>query len=395
MKSLKKILKWFFICLIAILVVGFFYVYFILLAKPDSVAHMTEVNDHAWHTVNLGGRSLCSDGSDYFIFVRKGKSNNTIIHFSGGGACWDDATCSAPITITAALLHGDEKDLKVFYYPKVLNFFDRFLKGGILNKENENNPFKDWNIVFIPYCTGDFHVGNATNTYTVDGKSTEVHHNGRNNTLTALEWTFANFKSPEKILISGESAGGFASAYWAPYVAEHYTDDEKIYQLSDCSQLTSHRWPAIMDSLWKSDTEAFLNFKIDSDAYGDALLNRTNSTAKKIKHLNSNTLYDAVLPRFYAVLHHRHTSNNEYIFDWSKGMRESIKRLASGNIDYEYFLTDCRYDPEKVATPHTLLGSDSSIYACKANMLTYIEWLRLNVIDDESVSVGSELLETP
>lgn len=393
MKTFKKILKWFFIGLAVILVVGFSYIYFILLAKPDSVASMTEVKDATWHTVNLGGKSLCSDGSEYFLFVRKGTSKNVIIHFSGGGACWDDPTCSAPITISAAFMHGDEKDLKAFYYPTVIDFFDRFLTGGAINKERENNPFKDWNVVFIPYCTGDFHVGNVTTTYKVGNKETEVHHNGRNNTLAALEWVYANFTSPEKILVSGESAGGFASAYWTPFVAEHYKDNEKIYQLTDCSQLTTNRWPEIMDSVWKSDTRAFLNFKVDRDAYADALLNRTDSAGKQIKHLNSNTLYDAILPRFYAVLHHRSTSNNDYIYEWSKGMRESVVRLADGNIDYEYFVTDCRYDSVKIATPHTLLGSDSSLYACNSGELTYVEWLRQNIIEDKPVSAGEQLLQ--
>jgi acetyl esterase/lipase len=227
----------------------------------------------------------------------------------------------------------------------------------------------------------------------VGNKETEVHHNGRNNTLAALEWAYANFTSPEKILVSGESAGGFASAYWAPFIAEHYKDNEKIYQLTDCSQLTTNRWPEIMDSVWKSDTRSFLNFKVDRDAYADALLNRTDSAGKQIKHLNSNTLYDAILPRFYAVLQHRSTSNNDYIYEWSKGMRESVARLADGNINYEYFVTDCRYDSVKIATPHTLLGSDSSLYACNSGELTYVEWLRQNIIEDKPVSAGEELLQ--
>ncbi|WP_158408807.1 pectin acetylesterase-family hydrolase [Fibrella aestuarina] len=394
MKTVWKYVKWLLIALAVALIVGAGYVYFIYLAKPARINDMAEVKDPQWRTVDLGGRSLCSDGSPYFIFVRKGASDNLIIHFSGGGACWDDTTCSAPITLLGALTQGDAKDLKAFYYPKTLDFFDRFL-NGVFDRQAPKNPFKDWSVVFIPYCTGDFHVGDKTTRYNVGGTETEVHHNGRDNTLNALAWVFDNFRSPKKILVSGESAGGFASAYWAPYVANQYKGDERIYQLSDCSQLTSARWPAILNSVWNSKPEALLGFRVENDAYADALLNRTDSLRKPIRHLNSNTLYDGVLPRFSAVLHHQSTDNKAYIYDWSKGMRTSVKKLAAANIDYQFFLTDCRYDPQKVSTPHTLMGSDISLYACKSDGLTYMDWLRKNVIDDTPVSVGGALLDKP
>lgn len=383
--------KWFGISLGAILLLGFLFVYFLWLAKPNSVKSFDQIDDEQWHTVNLGGESMCSDESEYFIFTRKGKSNNVIIHFSGGGACWDDNSCTKPITIYKALTEADSKDLKAFYYPVILDFFNKFL-NGIFDNKNKENPFKDWNVVFLPYCTGDLHVGNIAVNYKNNGEEMKVNHNGQNNTKAALKWIFANFKNPEKIMVSGESAGGFASAYWAPLVAENYNDHNKIYQLSDCSEIFSERWPTILDSVWNMDSAKKFNFKIKDDAYTDALLNRTDSINKRIKHLNSNTMFDIILPRFYASLNSKSTKNKDYIYHWSKYMRESMLQLSKANIDYEYFLTQCRYDSLKTSTPHTLIGSDSGLYQCDSNGISYIDWLSKNVIEDESLSLGVELL---
>lgn len=394
--KIKKILKWLSIIIGALLFIGVGYVYFVWLAKPASVNTFAEIKDREWRTVNLGDECMCSDGSEYFLFVRKGNSSNLLIHFSGGGACWDDFTCTNPNTIYKALTQGNSKDLKAFYYPVVYDFFSKFLKG-VFDNTNESNPFRDWNIVYIPYCTGDLHIGNKTMNYkTEDGDEMEVHHNGQTNVTAALDWIYANFGKPEKILVSGESAGGFASAYWAPFVANHYIDHDKIYQLSDGSQLTSKRWPAIIDTVWNSNSESFFHFKIEDDAYTDVILNRLDSANTRIKHLNSNTLYDVILPRFYAVLNHRSTDQNDYIYNWSDDMRNSIQKLSNSNIDYQYFLTECQYDSVKVSTPHTLMAfSDSTLYHFKTEGISYADWLRRNVIEDDSISVGSSLLNLP
>jgi hypothetical protein len=33
--------------------------------------------------------------------------------------------------------------------------------SGILDRNNVNNPFRDWTIAVILYCTGDLHAGNG------------------------------------------------------------------------------------------------------------------------------------------------------------------------------------------------------------------------------------------
>ena len=385
-RTIGKILKWVAIVVGSLLFLGFLYVWFILLAKPKAINGAGEINDYEWHTVAMQGQTSCSDGSPFSIFTRKGNSDNLIIHFSGGGACWDNITCAAPISLMS-IFDGDAKQLKSFYFPNVIKLFPAILTG-FLDGEAESNPFKDWNVVFIPYCTGDLHIGNTTNSYRVDDKQFEIHHNGRNNSLAALQWVFDNFKKTGKILVSGESAGAYASAFWAPYVAEQY-ENKTIYQLSDGALLTSNRWIEILDTVWKAESLSYLKFKIEDDIYEDALLQRHDSSNNRIKHLNSNTIYDLVLPRFSAALNHTPTSTDDFIDGWSANMRASMKRLADSDIEYEYFLSDSKYDPKNHSTPHTLTGID--YYNCNADQISFPDWLKKNIIEDKSLSVGGKL----
>jgi hypothetical protein len=386
-RTLAKFLKWFAITLGSLLFLGFLYVWFIMLAKPKEASSAVEISDHDWRIVPMHGQTSCSDGSPYSIFIKKGNSANLIIHFSGGGACWDNITCAAPITL-ASVFDGDSRQLKSFYFPNVTKFIPAILTG-LLDNAAESNPFKDWNVVFIPYCTGDLHIGNTTNSYSIDGRQFEIRHNGRNNSLEALQWVFDNFDNPGKVLVSGESAGAYGSAFWAPHVAAHY-ESNKIYQLSDGSLLASNRWKEIMDTVWKAESESYLKFKIGKDIFEDALLQQPDELNDRIKHLHSNTVYDAVLTKFSAALNHTPTGTNEFIDDWSLNMRGSMKRLVESRLDYHYFLSDCKYDSKGHTTPHTLAGFD--YYNCPTDQISFPEWLKKNVIEDDTLSVGGRLL---
>ncbi len=385
--TIVKFLKWFALTVITFLLLGFLYFWFIFLAEPKPIASAEDIKDFELHTVVLGGKTACSDGSPFSIFTRKGTSDNLIIHFAGGGACWDSVTCASPINLLS-VFDGDSKQLKSYYIPQVFRAIPKLITG-LLNNEAASNPFTDWNVVYIPYCTGDLHIGNVTNTYSYEGKKFEVHHNGRSNSLAALQWAFSNFKNPGKILVSGESAGAYASAFWAPVVATHY-ENKQIYQLSDASLLASNRWKEIADTVWKAESLSYLQFTIGNDIFEDALLQREDSLNYQIKHLHSNTVFDVVLTKFSAALNHIPTNTNDFIDDWSLNMRASMKRLNDSGLDYEYFLSDCQYDSAKHATPHVLSGIDYN--NCAADQISFPDWLKRNIIEDKPLSVGSKLL---
>src|SRR5581483_101923 len=79
------------------------------------------------------------------------------------------------------------------------------------------NPFKDWSYVFIPYCTGDVHSGNNVMTYVNGNMMKTYHHAGHANVLAYLKRLGPTFPSPDKLVVSGSSAGGYGSMLNYPY----------------------------------------------------------------------------------------------------------------------------------------------------------------------------------
>ena len=47
-----------------------------------------------WETIYPGGDTICSRGTDFRFYLRGGDPSKVMIYFQGGGACWDDLTCS-------------------------------------------------------------------------------------------------------------------------------------------------------------------------------------------------------------------------------------------------------------------------------------------------------------
>lgn len=80
-----------------------------------------------------------------------------------------------------------------------------FLTTGLFNRQGFGNPFKDYNDVFVPYCTGDLHAGTKVTTY--GSKATS--HVGFLNMSAYLKRLVPTFPDAERIFLFGSSAGGF------------------------------------------------------------------------------------------------------------------------------------------------------------------------------------------
>jgi len=150
--------------------------------------------------------------------VHPGTVNRLVVYFQGGGACWNDFTCSDPDSYFDNAV--DESDNPENW------------TGGIGDLDNPDNPFKDWFVLFIPYCTADVHWGNNTQTYTIGDEDTTLYHKGFVNFSAVLDWIEANFEQPEKIFVSGCSAGSYGSIMGAPHIHEAYPD-VPFYHLGD------------------------------------------------------------------------------------------------------------------------------------------------------------------
>ncbi len=164
-----------------------------------------------WNQIDPGGMTTCARGGAYSFFVRKTTSKKLLIYFEGGGSCFNAATCrDGANAFDASIDTAFDADNPALKY------------GGVFALDNPSNPFKDYNIVFINYCTGDGYMGNQVVEYQGDGGAFQVSHMGFVNAQTVLEWTYQNFTQPESLFMIGCSAGVIGSYIHAPFILEHY-----------------------------------------------------------------------------------------------------------------------------------------------------------------------------
>jgi hypothetical protein len=192
-------------------------------------------NDYAWQKVAIPG-TKCGNGSQYKFFVHKTSSPNVVFFFEGGGACWDYDTCSGRAGILGASnpngIPDDYMELATAQYVSpIVNGAD----PGLPLRSRTDLPTKGWNVVYLPYCTGDVHVGNNVVTYS-DATAQEPpltwHHAGYTNTVAAVDHVKTLFPSVQKLLVTGFSAGGTATSA-AYYFVRNGIKPQRGYLLND------------------------------------------------------------------------------------------------------------------------------------------------------------------
>jgi hypothetical protein len=141
----------------------------------------------------------CSFNTPYHYFVKRGSVNKLVMYYQGGGACWDPNTC--------VTLGTFDKDVNPAGSDNPNN-----TTTGFGDLTNPSNPFKDWNIVFVSYCTGDIHFGDFNPSYA----GTPTYHHGWHNARVAEKFAREHFVAPDEVFVTGSSAGAYGAFFNAP-----------------------------------------------------------------------------------------------------------------------------------------------------------------------------------
>ncbi|WP_017569371.1 pectin acetylesterase-family hydrolase [Nocardiopsis halotolerans] len=152
-----------------------------------------------WERIVPGGDCRCADGSEYGFHVREADPERVVLFLDGGGACWSAETCAPG---------GD-------------NEYQRTADGpdgeGVFDFADERNPFAGHSFVFVPYCTADAHLGDATTEYTAD---LTVEHRGAVNAGAALDHLTETFPDAAEVVVIGASAGSISAPLYAGLVSD-------------------------------------------------------------------------------------------------------------------------------------------------------------------------------
>jgi hypothetical protein len=191
----------------------------------NQILNPTRPMYESWMKVEPPG-AVCGNNSQYKIFVNfSAKSDNLVVVLEPGGACWDYDSCTGKNGIRGAAnvdgIPDNHTDLAPFISP-------------FLNRFDDTSPTTDWNMVYVPYCTGDVHTGNAVATYAdTAGASVEFHHEGHADMQKVVSWIDDNFTHVPKMLVTGCSAGGVGALVNYHYLRKGVHAAEQGYLLDD------------------------------------------------------------------------------------------------------------------------------------------------------------------
>src|SRR5438045_3078067 len=100
-----------------------------------------------WTWVPFAG-ARCRDGSTTGVGVRVHPGATRLaIYFEGGGACFHDASC----VINDVFQNFGESQFN--------SWSTATGTGGIFDPTRDDNPYRGFSFVYVPYCTGDVHAG--------------------------------------------------------------------------------------------------------------------------------------------------------------------------------------------------------------------------------------------
>ncbi len=161
-----------------------------------------------WGWMNIPG-AKCRDGSDTGIGVNLNPASTKVMIFlEGGGACFNSTTCNgnpfkyAETDFVAAVKGAGASGFN--------GSFDKDKTNGIMSRGDMNNPVKDWNMIYIPYCTGDIH-GGVNPAGMVTGVTGVQQFVGRKNIDLDLAAIKALLPTTSEVLLTGMSGGGFGT----------------------------------------------------------------------------------------------------------------------------------------------------------------------------------------
>lgn len=231
-----------------------------------------------WYAVDVD-TAVSSDGSKWQGDFRKGSENKVVLYFYGGGFSVNDDTAARSMDVEGG-----------FYNPRMntgLNVMTYAIKEWGIGNAAQDNLFKDWTFIGVPYCNGDFHAGAGSKEYTaLDGTVRTIYYEGYSNYRKLMEIVMDYIDdSPEQLLVTGSSAGGFGAAILADDAIELFHNPQDVVVHVDSSLLINENWHDVMVNEWHSP-KAFSDVVTSNNITLDSL------TALHNKRENVRILFD-------------------------------------------------------------------------------------------------------
>ena len=353
-------------------------------------------------TTNAAGVPSCRLGNkDFSFFFKPGKDKKKlVVFFDGGGACWDSNTC----------VTGQQTPLAA-YVPELQGISTQ----GLFDQSNPKNPYRDWNLVVLPYCTGDIHWGSKDQSYTdftgavtgVPGGSVTIHHRGFDNFLYVREWLMSRFADQEKknnkeeddgdekneregdkinkLLVTGSSAGAYGAAFAYPHLKQAFPRANG-YLLADAgngviSDALLQQAVRLPDERWGASGNLVRNipgmdgiFNQPADRFAPAYFSALAGFFPNDRFSQYSSLFDVIQALFFNI-----SLNQNNIAAWGNLTPEvygawtnqmvNFAFITAANPNYRFYITrGCN---------HTVLRFNDDFYSAQTTQNpSFLNWFK-------------------
>ncbi len=360
-----------------------------------------------------GQQFNCQQGDTDFAFYIKSEGNSEMLfYFDGGGACWDSMNCLTATTYNPESANPDMPG-------------SRF-QQGVFDQSRADNPFREWTEVYIPYCTGDLHVGSNDQKYIdytgVLGQVNDeiiIHHRGFDNFLAVLDWVKNNYAQDDdkdsnegrhghkrkhknshkrdryrnnnaltKIFVTGSSAGSYGATFNYPWIRQAFPE-VRSFLLADAGNAIINEaftngalfpkdgsrgpWNVNKNmARWLPGYAQTLN-SVSASELATTLFGMTASFYPLDPVAQYTTSWDLVQMGFLNVMENIHDPLSwtdlqpPLICEWNIRAARSMATNEQINFNYNYY--------KAAGTQHTIMGLDLFYTEQSAGNKVFSEWV--------------------
>ncbi len=175
--------------------------------EPVMEAPLTPASPWLRQDFDPAAGALCADGDPFFTAYRSGTVDDLVIVLDEGGACWNDLSCA----IGTAQITPEIPEREGIYATRT----------GLATA--------DWHMLYVPYCDASVFTGDNVVQFPRAGE--RIFH-GLRNLSAALTVAAAKLPKPDRVLVTGQSAGSYGAIFAIGPVRLAFPDAE-LYLFAD------------------------------------------------------------------------------------------------------------------------------------------------------------------
>ena len=373
---MKKVFKILGIILLFILII-LLCIYFFVLQYPEIKENPKTTK---WYRVSDKAMKD-SEGNSYHALFKKGSENNVLVYFAGGG-----------VSVNEEMAKDDTYNTKLVKPDFLANIT---MNMGGLASDAEGSPFKDWSMILFPYATGDFHAGTGEFKYIdKDGKEKTLYHNGYNNYTLAMREILekAEIGNPDKVVVTGYSAGGFATALLSDDIYTNYFPNAKSKNvLVDAALLLNDDWHSIATNVWK--TPKNISDKLTTNNLTlDCLKALNEKYGNNIHLLFDSSTRDGDLAKVQNYFETGVMDVNEGKGDiYQQTLKDTIPEFKKANVSLFIWDGVSWYNDTRNLTAHTIIATPAVWLPFEKQKKSIAEWLN-DAVNGELKDYGIDLI---